>query len=138
MVDNPKRKKDSDVVIPRDLNIVLGDKVLSKIELPKEREAKNFSLNSVKKNNTGFELKVDWGGGHYHYAIQFKFKCKGTGFYLYEVTKESFSTSNPESGNFLDKKETEVNEIEPNLAIEKFSMIDYLLVAANVGVRKRY
>jgi hypothetical protein len=47
-------------------------------------------------------------------------------FYLYEVTKKSFSTTNPDSGNFLDKKESKVTTIEPNLPIEKFVMTDYL------------
>jgi len=43
-----------------------------------------------------------------------------------EVRKESFSTTNPDSGNFLDKKESKVTRIEPNLPIEKFVMTDYL------------
>lgn len=126
VVENPNRKKDSDPVIPKELNIVVGDDVISKIELPKESEAKNFSLNSVEKTEAGFELKVDWGGGLYHYEIQFNFRCKESNFYLYEVSKESFSTTNSDSGNFLDKKESKVTKIEPNLSIEKFVMTDYL------------
>lgn len=47
-------------------------------------------------------------------------------FYLYEVRKENFSTTDPDSGNFLDKKETKVTRIEPNPPVEKFVMIDYL------------
>ena len=126
VVANPKRKNDSDPLIPKDLNIVIGDEVISKIELPTADSVKNFSLNSIKKKKGGFEIKVDWGGGLHHYEIQFDFKCKKTGFYLYEVRKDSFSTSNPDSGNFLDKKETKVTKIEPNLPIEKFLMTDYL------------
>jgi hypothetical protein len=71
-------------------------------------------------------MRVDWGGGVYHYEIQFNFRCKKNNFYLYEVTKKSFSTTNPDSGNFLDKKESKVTTIEPNLPIEKFVMTDYL------------
>jgi hypothetical protein len=63
VVENPNRKKDSDPVVPRDLNIVVGDEVISKIELPRESEAKNFSLNAAEKTETGFETKVEWGGG---------------------------------------------------------------------------
>ena len=126
VVGNPNRKNDSDPVIPKDLNIVVGDQVISKIELPKESEAKNFSLNSVKKTGTGFELKVDWGGGLDHREIQFNFRCKENNFYLYEVRKESYSTTNPDSGNFLDKKESKVTKIEPNLPIEELVMTDYL------------
>ena len=126
MVANPKRKNDSDPLIPKDLNIVIGDEVISKIELPTADSVKNFSLNSIKKKKGGFEIKVDWGGGLHHYEIQFDFKCKKTGFYLYKVRKDSFSTSNPDSGNFLDKKETKVTKIEPHLPIEKFVMTDYL------------
>ena len=126
VVDNPNRQKDSDPVVPEDLHIVIGDEVISKIEFPKESEAKNFSLNAVEKTETGFEIKVDWCGGVDHYEIQFNFICKENNFYLYEVTKESFSTSNPESGNFLDKKESKVTKIEPNLPIEKFVMTAYL------------
>ena len=47
-------------------------------------------------------------------------------FYLYEVRKETLSTTNPDSGNFLDKKESKVIKIEPNLPVEKFVMTDYL------------
>jgi hypothetical protein len=127
VVQNPNRKNDSDPVIPEDMNIVVGDDdVVSKIELPKESEVKNFSLNSVEKTKAGFEMRVDWGGGVYHYEILFNFRCKENKFYLYEVKKQSFSTTNPDSGNFLDKKEFKVNKLEPNLPIEKFVMIDYL------------
>lgn len=60
VVENPNRKKDSDPANPKDLNVV-GDEVISKIELPKESEAKNFSLNAVEKTETGFEIRVEWG-----------------------------------------------------------------------------
>lgn len=126
VVENPNRKNDSDPVIPKDLNIVFGDEVISKIELPKESEVKNFSLNSIEKTKAGFELKVDWGGGLYHYEIQFNFRCKKNSFYLYRVKKVSFSTTNPDSGNFLDKKESKVTKIEPNLPIKEFVMADHL------------
>jgi hypothetical protein len=126
VVENPNRQNDSDSVIPKDLNIVVGHEVISRIELPKESEVKNFSLSSTENTKAGFEIKVDWGGGSYHYEIQFNFSCKKKGFYLYEVKKESFSTTNPDSGNFLDKKESKVTTIEPNLPIEKFVMTDYL------------
>ncbi len=126
VVANPNRKNDSDPVIPKDLNILVGDEVISKIELPKESEVKNFSLGSIKKDKAGFEIKVDWGGGIFHYEIQFNFRCKQNNFYLYRVRKVSFSTTNPDSGNFLDKKDSRVKRIEPNLPIEKFVMTDYL------------
>ena len=126
VVQNPNRKKDTDPVIPKDLNIVVGDEVISKIELPKESEARNFSLNSVDKTKVGFEIKVDWGSGVDHYEIQFNFRCRKKDFYLYRVKKISFSTTNPDSGNFLDKKESKVITVEPNLPIQKFVMTDYL------------
>ena len=126
VVTNPNRKKDSDPVIPKDLNIVVGGEVKSKIELPKESEVKNFSLGSVKKDKAGFQIEVDWGGGLFHYEIQFNFRCKQNNFYLYRVRKVSFSTRNPDSGNFLDKKDSKVTKIVPNLPIEKFVMTDYL------------
>jgi len=126
VIENPKRKNDSDPVIPEDLNIVVGEEVISKIELPKESKVKNFSLDSIEKNKSGFELKADWGGGLSHYEIQFNFKCKENNFYLFRVKKVSFATRDPDSGNFLDKKKSKVTRIEPNLPIEKFVMTDYL------------
>lgn len=126
VVENPNRKKDTDSVNPEDLNIALGDKVISKIELPKESEVKNFSLDSMQKTKAGFEIKVDWGGGLYHYEIQFNFRCKESRFYLYRVKKISFSTTKPDSGTFWDKTETKVTRIEPNLPIERFVMTNYL------------
>ena len=100
--------------------------LLSRIELPKESEVKNFSLDSVEKDKVGFVIKADWGGGVYHYQIQFNFRCKGNNLYLYRVKKVSFSTTNPDSGVFLDKKRVKVTKIEPNLPIEKFVMKSYL------------
>ena len=100
VVQNPIRKKDSDPVIPKDLNIVVGDEVISTIELPKESEVKNFSLGSIKKDKAGFEIKVDWGGGVFHYEVQFNFRCKKNNFYLYRVTKVSLSTTNPRQWKF--------------------------------------
>jgi hypothetical protein len=119
VVQNPKRKD------AKDLNVVVGDEVIAKIELP-NLEVNNFSLNSVAKNKAGFEVKVDWGGGVYHYEIQYNFRCKENNFYLYKVRKVSFSTKNPDSGSFLDVKRTRVIRVEPNLPIEKFVMTDYL------------
>lgn len=125
VVENPNRVNEGDPVIPKDLNIVIGKEIIAKIKLP-NAEAKNFRLNSVEKDKVGFEIKVDWGGGNYHYEIQYNFRCKEKNFYLYKVKKESYSTKNPDSGNFLDEKETKITEIKPNLPIEKFVMTDYL------------
>ncbi|MEJ7848217.1 MAG: hypothetical protein WKF92_09035 [Pyrinomonadaceae bacterium] len=125
VVENPTRKNED--FIPKDLNILIGEEVVAKINLPiPDYEAKNFSLNSVEKTKAGFEIKVDWGGGKYHYEIQFNFRCKQNSFYLYKVKNDNFSTTNSDSGNFLDKKETKVTQFEPNLPIEKFVMLDYL------------
>ena len=107
------------------MNIVVGDEVIARIELPNSK-VNNFTLNSVEKTKAGFEVKVDWGGGVYHYEIQFNFRCKGKNFYLYKVRRASFSTKNPESGSFLDLKRIKTIKIEPNLRIEKFVMADYL------------
>src|SRR5712671_4757914 len=54
VVANPKRKADTDPVIPEDLNIVVGDKVIATIEFPKESQVNNFSLDSVEKTKVGF------------------------------------------------------------------------------------
>ena len=125
--ESTNRKEASDPVTTRDLNIVVGDEVIAKIKLPKgDSEVKNFSLNSTKQTEAGFEIKADWGGSLDHYEIQFNFKCKEKNFYLYRVQKVSFSTTNPDSGNFWDKQKTKVTRIEPNLPIEEFVMTDYL------------
>ena len=126
VVQNPNRKKDSDSGVPEDVNILVGDEVISRIELPKESEVKNFSLNSIEKTKAGFKLKTDWGGNRDHYEIQFNFRCQGKKFYLYRVKKISFSTTKPDSGNFWDKQKSKVTKIVPNLPIEKFVMTDYL------------
>ncbi len=118
-VQSPKRQYD------RYLNIVVGDEVMARIALPNST-VNNFSLNSVEKTKGGFEVKVDWGGGVYHYEVQYHFRCKKNNFYLYKVRRVSFSTKNPDSGNFLDIKRTKVIRIDPNLHIDKFVMDDYL------------
>lgn len=127
VVENSNRKNVGDHLIPKDLTIIVGEEVVAKIELPiPDSQAKNFSLNSVEKTREGFEIKVEWGGGNYYYEIQFNFRCKRKNFYFYKVKNENFSTTNPDSGNLLDKKETKVTKVEPNLPIEKFVMLDYL------------
>ena len=122
---NPNRKVYPDTLVPKDLNVVVGDEVIAKIELP-NTTVNNFSLNSVEKTKVGFEVKVDWGGGVYHYEIQFNFRCRANNFYLYKVRRVSFSTKNPDSGNFLDIKRIKIIKIQPNLPIEKLVMTDYL------------
>lgn len=123
-IDSSSRKQYGGIV-PRDMNIVVDDEIVAKIELP-NAETKNFSLNSVEKTKIGFEMKVEWGGGPYEYAIQYDFRCKENDFYLYKVKTAIFSTTNPDSGNYMDKKEIKETKIEPNLPIEKFSILDYL------------
>ncbi len=126
IVENPNRGV-GDIPVPKDLDIVIGKDVVAKIELPiADTEAKNFRLISVEKDKIGFEIKVNWGGGNYYYDIQYNFKCKENNFYLYKVKKDSFSTTNPDSGNLLDKKKTKIIKIEPNIPIEKLVMVDYL------------
>ena len=125
-VESPSRTKESDPCCPSDLNIVVANKTVATVALTKESEAKNLSFNSATRTPTGFQIDVDWGGGLDHYEIQFKFQCRQNQFYLYEVKKDSFSTSNPESGNFLDKKKTKITRIKPSLPINKFVMTDYL------------
>ncbi len=93
------------------IGVVTGDDILPRLDEFLEK---------------GFEIKIDWGGSLYHYEIQYNFRCKEKKIYLYKVKTESFSTKNPDSGNYLDKKETKVTKIEPNLPIEKFVMTDYL------------
>lgn len=109
----------------KDLNIVIDNKVAIKIELP-TGIVKNFGLNSVKKDKNGFQLRTEWGGGLFHYENQFSFKCKENNFYLYKVKNDNFSTTNPDSGSYWEKKETDEIEIKPNLPIEKFVLADYL------------
>ena len=122
---NPNRDHQGDF-IPEDVNVVTDGEAVAKIELPTGSDVKNFSLNSVEKTKEGFELKAEWGGGLYHYELQYDFRCNKGSFYLYKVKTESFSTKNPDSGNYWDKKETKEIQIEPNLPIEKFSILDYL------------
>ena len=103
---------------------VIDDEVAVKIELPTGIEVKNFGLNSAKKTKNGFQMNTEWGGGNFHYEIQFSFRCRENNFYLYKVKKDSFSTTNYYSDEIWDKKETE--ETKPNLPIEKFVISDYL------------
>jgi hypothetical protein len=77
VVQNLNRKKDSDSGVPEDVNILAGDEVISRIELPTESEVKNFSLNSIEKTKAGFTLTTDWGGDGDHYEIQFNFRRQG-------------------------------------------------------------
>ena len=111
-------------VVEKDLNILVGDEVVSKIKLPKEGEVKNFSLDAVEKTRLGFRIKTDWGGSLYHYEVQFDFRCKANSFYLYRVKKLSLITSNPDKGYFWDKQTIKVTK--PNLPIKRFVMTDYL------------
>lgn len=112
-------------ITSRDLNIMIAKEIMVKVELPTGLEVKNFSLNSTKKTKDGFQMNTNWGGGLYHYEIQFNFRCRENNFYLYKVKKDSFSTTNSDNG-LWDKKETEETKIEPNLPIEKFVVSNYL------------
>lgn len=126
VVPNPKRMLATDPSVPQDVNIVVGDEVVATVQLPTSAEAKNFSLTSAKKTKTGFRIVVDWGSGVDHYEIQFNFRCRARNFYLYEVRQHYFSTTDRNSGNFLDKKQTKVIRIHPNLPVGKVIVKDYL------------
>ena len=127
VVLNPKRMLSTDPSIPQDVNIVVGEGVIATVQLPTSVEAKNFSLNSAEKTKTGFKIEVDWGSGVDHYEIQFNFRCRGNNFYLYEVRQHYFSTTDRNSGNFLDRKQTKVIKIRPNLPAGKVVVKDYLM-----------
>lgn len=127
VVENFNRRKNGEPLVPKDLIIVIGEDVAATIRLPiPDSEARNFSLTSVEKTKAGFEVNVEWGGGFYYYEIRFEFICRENKFYLYKVTNDNFSTLNPDSGNFLDKKETKTTNIEPNVPIDEFDMLHYL------------
>lgn len=123
VVQNPDRRKEWDSGDPDDVNILVGDEVIAKIELPKEGEAKNFQLDALKKTKAGFVIKVNWGASISHYEIQFNFRCKRNRFYLYRVKKVSLLTLHPDRG-FWDTTVTKVTK--PNVPIEKFVMTRYL------------
>lgn len=127
VVPNPNRKLATDAVIPKDVNIVVGDEVIATVQLPTEADAKDFSLNSAEKTKTGFKIEVDWGSGEDNYEIQFNFWCRVNNFYLYEVRQHYLSTTDRNSGNFLDKKQTKVIKIRPNLPTGKVVVKDYLM-----------
>lgn len=124
VVQNRDRKQEWDSRDPDNVNILVGDEVIAKIELPKEGEAKNFELDALKKTKAGFVIKVNWGASISHYEIQFNFRRKRNRFYLYRVKKVSFLTLHPERG-FWDTKRVKVMKIR-NLPIEKFVMTRYL------------
>ena len=125
VVPNPNRKKDYESRIPEDLNIVVGDEVISRLALLRgDTDAKNLSPNSIEKTKVGFEIKVDWGSGVDHYEIEYDFRCRKNGFYLYKVKKVTFWTSNRDSGTFLDRKKVKITK--PNLPLEKVVMTAYL------------
>ena len=108
----------------KDLNILAGDEVVSKIKLPKEGEVKNFSVNAVKKTKVGFVVKADWGASLSHYQIDLYFRCQRNRFYLYRVKKVSLLTRHPERG-YWDTTKTKVTKIR-NLPIEKVVITRYL------------
>jgi hypothetical protein len=58
-------------MIPKDVNVVVGDKVVAKIELPTSMEVKNFSLKSAEKTKDGFKIEVDWGSRESHYYLEY-------------------------------------------------------------------
>jgi hypothetical protein len=105
-------------------NVVRDGKVLSRIVFRKGPN--NFRLNSIVRTAAGLDIKADWGGGVYHYEIQFSFLCANNNFYLFRVNKDSFSTADPESGSFLDQKKREVIKVKPRVPIQKFVLSDYL------------
>jgi hypothetical protein len=108
--------------LPRNLNIVGGDKIRTTIKIPTDTDAMGFSLRSAEKTREGFEITIDYGS-RYYYRKQFNFICKENNFYLYKVKVESFDKHDSESMNNWRKEEI---EIKPNLPVEKFLMTDYM------------
>jgi hypothetical protein len=82
-------------ITSHDLNIVVADEVAVKIELPTGFETKNFSLNSTKKTQNGFQMNTEWAEAIFTIEIQFDFRCKENNFYLYKVKKIVFRHQSP-------------------------------------------
>lgn len=127
VVENPDRIEVANTPMPKDLEIRVGADLVAKIELPvADWEVKNFSLMSTRRTKNGFDAMVEWGGGNYHYEIQFSFMCKKKELHLYKVIHNNFSTTEPNNGNFWNKKEVKKIDVEPIVSIDKFVMLDYL------------
>ena len=105
------------------MNALVDDTVVAKIELPTGSEVKNFSPGSIEKTKEGFKMEADWGGWEHHYELQYYFKCKDGNFFFYNMKVHRITGKDPGDPNNWEKKET---KIEPNLPIEKFSILDYL------------
>jgi hypothetical protein len=120
-VDNPSREHVGDS-LSKDVNIVVDRAIVGKIELP-SAEVKNFSLDSIKKTTDGFIVQADWGGWEHHYELKYFFVCKDQDFYFYKLNVNRINGKDPGDPRNWEKKEI---EIEPNIPIEKFSILDYL------------
>jgi hypothetical protein len=125
MVDNPSRadpEHEGDF-IPKDVNIIVDNSIVGKIEVPTGWVVKNFSLNSMDKTRDGFVIGADWGGWQNHYELKYYFVCKDRNFFFYALKVNRINGKDPGDLSNWEKKEI---KIEPNIPIEKFSILDYL------------
>lgn len=109
----------------KQLRVMVGNQVLATLELP-VNEVKNLEILSTKNTRNGFEIIAAWGGGLNHYEYVFEFTCRENDLVLYNVIADQFSTTDPESGNYLDRKVSKNISIDPNVPIQDFLFKDYL------------
>lgn len=109
----------------KEMQVMDGNHVFASFQLP-YNDVKNLEILSTKNTANGFELRVAWGGGLYHYEYTFEITCIKNELVLYNVKTDHFSTTDPESGNYWDKKVTRNIEVNPNVPIRNFVLKDYL------------
>ena len=122
IVEDSNRQLDENVT-PKSATIFVDGELVMTVDLPNSGEVKNFTLEKVEKTKNGFKLLADWGGWNNHYNLQYHFKCENQNFYFYKMQIESIGNEDPGDPNNWKKEE---KNIDPNVSIEKFSILNYL------------
>jgi len=90
------------------------------IALPKaDMEAKNFSIDTIKETNKGFEIKASWGGGFWFCSRVFNFSFYNNSFYLNKIIVWHYYMQTDDE---MSKEEI----ITPPIEILKFDILNYI------------
>jgi hypothetical protein len=103
----------------KSIEILLEDRQVAYLSLPRLGDVKNFSVNNILETHSGFKVKANWGGGNYFYSRDFFFDFTEGRFYLTKVVNRFYNHSE-------DKEIETIVDVIPARIIDTNTIMDHI------------
>jgi hypothetical protein len=96
------------------------DSVITIVQIPIfDLGIKNLIVNSIEEIESGFKIKMSWGGGNYLYDIALYFNYINDGFYLVKTTKKTYEVD-------IERLEKKEKNYVPPIEIDSFKVSNFI------------